>query len=83
MKVQCSPLIKTGLGYTKETSQSQKSSTSTKSYLDATKSSEQFDNRQQRHKAYHQVNQAQFTSRMNKSHNQSQVNRIQFASKII
>eukprot|EP00253_Pinus_taeda_P011091 PITA_11091 len=44
IKVQCSPLIKTGIGYTEETSQSQKLSTSTKSSLDATKSSEQFNN---------------------------------------
>ena len=80
--MQCSPLIQTGLGYTKEASQSQKPSTSTKSYLDAAKSSEKFDNRQQRHKADHQVNEAQFTSRMNKSHNQPQVNHTQFASKM-
>ena len=58
IKVQCSPLIKTGLGYTEEASQAQNSSTSTKIYLDATKSNEQFDNRQQRCKANHQVNQA-------------------------
>ena len=44
IKVQHSPLIKTGLGYTEEASQAQKPSTSTKSYLDAAKSSEQFDN---------------------------------------
>jgi len=50
IKVQRSPLIKTGLGYTEEASQAQKTSTFTKSYLDAAKSSEQFDNRQQRHK---------------------------------
>eukprot|EP00253_Pinus_taeda_P007936 PITA_07936 len=82
-KLECeisSPLIKTTLGYTEETSQ--KLSTSTKSYHDATKSSKQFDNRQQRHKADHQVNQAQFTSRVNRGHNQPQVNRTQFASKI-
>eukprot|EP00253_Pinus_taeda_P032109 PITA_32109 len=41
IKVQCSPLIKIGLGYTKESSQSQKSSTSTRSYLNATKTNEQ------------------------------------------
>ena len=51
IKVQCSPLIRTGLGYTKESSQSQKPSTSTKSYLDAARRSKQVDNRQQRHKA--------------------------------
>ena len=44
IKVQCSPLIKTGLGYTEEASQAQNPSISTKSYLDAAKSSEQFDN---------------------------------------
>jgi len=53
IKVQRSPLIKTGLGYTKEASPTQKLSTSTKSYLDVAKSSEQFDNRQQRHKENH------------------------------
>eukprot|EP00253_Pinus_taeda_P032501 PITA_32501 len=77
-----SPLIKTGLGYTEEASQSQKPSTSTKSYLDVAKNSEHNDNRQQRHKADHQVNQATFTSRMNRSHNQPQVNHTQFASKL-
>ena len=52
IKVQCSPLIKTGLGYTEEASQSLKPSTA-KSYLDATKSSKMFDNRQQRNKEDH------------------------------
>jgi len=56
IKVQCSPLIKTVLGYIEEASQSQKSSTSTKSYLNAAKNSEQYDNRQKRHTANHQVN---------------------------
>ena len=40
IKVQCSPLIKTGLGYAEEASQSQKSSTSTKRYIGATKTNE-------------------------------------------
>jgi len=40
IKVQCSPLIKTGLGYTEESSQSQNPSASTRSYLDAAKTSE-------------------------------------------
>jgi len=40
IKVQHSPLINTGLGYTEGASQSQKSSTSTKSNLDAAKTSE-------------------------------------------
>ena len=53
IKVQHSPLIKIYLRYTEEASQSQKSSTSTKSYLDATKTSEQYDNHQQRHKVDH------------------------------
>ena len=65
IKVQHSPLINTGLGYTKESSQSQKSSTSTKIYLDAAKRSEQYDNRQQRPKITHQVNHTQFNPRMN------------------
>ena len=82
IKVQCSPLIKTGLGYTEETSQSQKPSTSTKSYLDAAKTSEQYDNRQQRHKDDHQVNHTQFTPRMNRSHKQPQVNHTQFSPKM-
>ena len=68
IKVQCSPLIKTGLGYTEEASQALKSSTS-KIYLDAATRSEQVDNHQQRHKADHPVNQVQSTSRMNRSYN--------------
>jgi len=43
IKVQHSPLIKIGIGYTEETSQAQKPSTS-KSYLEATGRSEQVDN---------------------------------------
>eukprot|EP00253_Pinus_taeda_P010597 PITA_10597 len=54
IKVQRSPLIKTGLGYTEEASQAQKSPASTKSYLDATKSNEQFD--KQSHNVDHLVN---------------------------
>ena len=50
IKVKHSPLIKTGLGYNEEASQSQKPSTCTKIYLDAAKSSEQFDNHKQTHK---------------------------------
>jgi len=68
-KVQCSPLINIGLGYTEDASQAQKSSTS-KSYLDAARRSEQVDNHHQRHKVDHQVNQGQSTSRMNRSYNQ-------------
>ena len=56
IKVQCSPLIEIGLQYSEKASQSQKTSTSTKRYLDAAKNSEQYDNRQQKHKADHQVN---------------------------
>ena len=44
IKVQQSPLINTGLGYTEESSQSQKLSASTKSYLDASKTNEQYVN---------------------------------------
>eukprot|EP00253_Pinus_taeda_P035872 PITA_35872 len=54
IKVQRSPLIKTGLGYNEEASQAQKPSTS-KSYIDAARRSEQIDNQQQRHNAAHQV----------------------------
>eukprot|EP00253_Pinus_taeda_P036506 PITA_36506 len=43
IKVQSSPLMKTGLGYSKEASQVQKSSTS-KSYLDAARRNEHVDN---------------------------------------
>ena len=43
IKVQHSPLIKTGLGYTEEASEAQKPSIS-KSYLDAARRSEQVDN---------------------------------------
>jgi len=53
IKVQSSPLINIGLGYTKEASQTHKPSTSTKSYLDTVKTSEQYDNHQQRHKVDH------------------------------
>lgn len=60
IKVQHSPLIKIGLGYTKETSQAQKTSTS-KSYLKEARRSEQVDNRHQRHNEDHHVNQGQFT----------------------
>jgi len=96
IKVQHSPLIKIGLGYTEETSQAQKPSTS-KSYLEAARRSEQVDNRQQRHNEDHQVNQGQLTSRMyrnhqvnrgkstsrmNRSYNQPQVNHSQFASRM-
>ena len=55
INVQCSPLIKTGLGYNEEASQAQKPFTS-KGYIDATRRSDQIDNRQQRHNAAHQVN---------------------------
>ena len=82
IKVQRSPLIKTGLGYTEEASQSQKPSTSTKSYRDAAKTSEQYDNNHQRHKDDHQVNNTHFNPRMNRSHNQSQENHTQFAPKM-
>jgi len=43
IKVQHSPLLKTGLGYTEEASPAQKPSTS-KSYLDAERRSDQVDN---------------------------------------
>eukprot|EP00253_Pinus_taeda_P032353 PITA_32353 len=76
-----SALIKTNLGYTEETSQAQKPSTS-KSYLGAARRSEQGDNCQQRHKADHQLNRGQSTSRMNRSYNQPQVNHSQFASRM-
>jgi len=61
IKVQCSPLINTGIGYTKESSQSQKSSASTKSYLNTAKTSEQYVNHQRRPKITHKL----FTPRMN------------------
>ena len=78
IKVQHSPLIKTGLGYNEEASQAQKPSTS-KSYIDAARRSEKIDNQQQRHNATHQVNQGHFSSRMNRDH---QVNQGQSASRI-
>jgi len=40
IKVQCSPMIKTGLGYTEEASKAQNLLTSIKSYLDVAKRSE-------------------------------------------
>jgi len=84
IKVQRSPLINIGLRYIEEASQSQNPSTSTKSYLDAAKTNEQYDNRQQRHKVDHQVNHTQFAPRMNinRSHNQPQENHTQFAPKM-
>ena len=90
IKVQRSPLIKTGLGYNEETTQASKSSTS-KSYIDAARMSEQRPNRN------HQINQGQFTSRMhkdcqvnqgqstlrtNRSYNQPQVKPSQFDSRM-
>ena len=87
INVQHSPLIKTGLGYNGEASQASTS----KSYLDAARRSEQRPNRN------HQVNQGQFTSRTNKdyqenqgqatlrtnrSYNQPQVKYSQFASRM-
>ena len=62
INVQRSPLIKTGLGYNGEASQASTS----KSYLDAARRSEQRPNRN------HQVNQGQFTSRMNKDYQENQ-----------
>ena len=67
IKVQCSPLIKTGLGYNEKSSQAQKPSTS-KSYIGAARRSEQIDNQQQRHNVAHQVNRGYFSSRMNRYH---------------
>ena len=81
IKVQHSPLIKIGLGYSEESSQAQKPSNS-KIYLGAARRNEQVDNCQQRLKEYHQVNRAQSTSRMNISYNQPQVNHSQFASRM-
>eukprot|EP00253_Pinus_taeda_P009556 PITA_09556 len=61
INVQRSPLIKTGLGYNGETSQASTS----KSYLDAAKRSEQRLNRN------HQVNQGQSSERMNKDYQEN------------
>eukprot|EP00253_Pinus_taeda_P026900 PITA_26900 len=72
IKVQRSPLIKTGLGYTEESSQSYKRSNSTRSYLDAAKTSEQYVNRQKRPKTTHPVNHTQFNPRMNISRSRNQ-----------
>eukprot|EP00253_Pinus_taeda_P032557 PITA_32557 len=87
ISVQRSPLIKTGLGYNGETSQASTS----KSYLDATRRSEQWPNRS------HQVNQGQLSSKTNKdyqenrrhatlrtnrSYNQPQVKSSQFSSRM-
>ena len=85
IKVQCSPLIKTGLGYSEETSQAQKQAqkpSTSKSYLDATRRSEQVDNQQQKHNVDQQVNQGKFTSRMNRRFNKSQENHSQFGSRM-
>eukprot|EP00253_Pinus_taeda_P006914 PITA_06914 len=87
ISVQHSPLIKTALGYNGEASQASTS----KSYLDAARRSEQRPNRN------HQVNQGQSSSRMNKdyqenrghvtlrtnkSYNQPQVKTSQFSSRM-
>jgi len=61
INVQCSPLIKTGLGYNGEASQASTS----KSYLDAARRSEQRPNRN------HQVNQGQSYSRTNKDYQEN------------
>ena len=61
INVQRSPLIKTSLGYNGEVSQESTS----KSYLDAARRSEQRPNRN------HQVSQGQFTSRMNKDYQEN------------
>eukprot|EP00253_Pinus_taeda_P026912 PITA_26912 len=56
IKVQHSPLIKTGLGYTEKASQAQKQvqkPSTSKSYLDAAKESEQAENRQHKHNTDH------------------------------
>eukprot|EP00253_Pinus_taeda_P006216 PITA_06216 len=90
INVQRSPLIKTGLGYNEETSQAQKPSTS-KSYLDATRRSEQRPNGDHQVNQGHfssrmnrdyQVNQGQSASRINRSYNRPQVNHYQFASRM-
>ena len=65
INVQCSPLIKTGLGYNGEASQASTS----KSYLDAARRYEQKPN------GYHQVKQGQIPPRINKDY---QVNQGQF-----
>eukprot|EP00253_Pinus_taeda_P013040 PITA_13040 len=95
-----SPLIKTSLRYSEETSQAQKQAqkpSTSKSYLDAVRRSEQVNNRQQKYNANHQGNQGQFasriikeyqvnrgqsTSRMNRSLNRPQVNHSQFGSRM-
>jgi len=61
IKFQRSPLIKTGLGYTRETSQPENPLAITKSYLNAAKASEQCVNPQQNSKGTPQVNHAHFT----------------------
>eukprot|EP00253_Pinus_taeda_P012822 PITA_12822 len=80
IKVQHSPLIKIGLGYSEEASQAQKQtqkSSTSKSYLEAARRKEQVDN--QKHNADHQVNQGQFASRMIKYY---QVNQGQSTSRM-
>eukprot|EP00253_Pinus_taeda_P031841 PITA_31841 len=72
IKVQHSPLIKRGLRYNEEATQLQKPSTS-KSYLDAERRSEQ------RLNGDHQVNHGHFSSRMNRY---DHVNQGQSASRI-
>eukprot|EP00253_Pinus_taeda_P033110 PITA_33110 len=82
IKVQHSPLIKTGLGYFKEASKAQKQVQkpyTSKSYLDVARRSEQVDNRQQKYNVDHQGNQGQFASRMIKDY---QVNQEQSMSRM-
>eukprot|EP00253_Pinus_taeda_P032008 PITA_32008 len=87
INVQCSPLIKTGLGYNGETSQASTS----KSYLDAARRSEQKPNRNHqvnqgqsssRTNKDYQENQGQATLRTNRSYNQPQVKSSQFSSRM-
>lgn len=56
----------------------------TKTYLDAAKTSEQYENSKKRHKADHHVNHTQFSPRMNinRTHNQPLVNHAQFSPKM-
>lgn len=65
IEVRFSPLIKIGLGYTRETSQPENSSAITESYLNLVKTSQQCVNPQQRPKVTPQVNHAHSTPRVN------------------
>jgi len=71
INVECSPLMKIGIGYTGETSQTKKSSTTIGSYLNAAKASQESFSSQQKNKGIPQVNHVHSNLRMNNNRSTS------------